>query len=650
MKKFLLAAAACAALLTVSCNKESQVRETGTTFQASLSPLTKTTIDGVKVSWAAGDAINVNSTGSFGIEAAGSEASFVMSAEVTAPYNATYPPVIYYGPDTIELSDYMFLEQVSMIPLAAYSASEPILHFSPITAIFKIPVTGADGATLKTVTFKSKGGEQISGQFTIDFTVPEITAGLDDTYQSVTVNCENAALGTTPIDIYIPVPAGTYSGFEIEVETSEGTVVKGTSARTLAVGELRAMPAIDATAAAPAGGIKTAEDLLAFAEAVNTGASLDAWKNADGEIALLDDIDLGAYSSWTPIGNPTKTGNGTSNGTSTCAVEGPSFSGIFNGGSHTIKNFKASSGTIADGCTWGLFGALVCATVKDLTIECDGVSFSAASTADAGVLAGTVYASTVSNVSVTGSIVSNGNDTDNKRFAFGGIAGFVFSDDNDGESVIENCSVNLTVTGGSGANTKAGATGVQFGGIAGFATTAAEATAFNRINDCTARGSFTINVGRSCGILATANCNTILTGCINYANQTNGFTNGRIGNVACYLKTQCGLVNCYNFGNLTTSNSQTTTGGLAALLDIASAYIEGGGNYGTIIGANTSYLGLICANCSKFDHISGVIVSGRLGVYGGDMYDVNADNFLDYIGKVPAAYVDKVTGLSYVAP
>lgn len=646
MKKFILAAAACAALLTVSCNKEIQVRETGTTFQASLSPLTKTTIDGVKVSWAAGDAINVNSTGSFGIETAGSEASFTMSAEVSAPYYATYPSFLYYGQDTIELSDYMFLEQVSMIPLVAYSASEPILHFSPITAIFKIPVTGADGATLKTVTFKSKGGEQISGQFTVDFTVPEITAGLDDTYQSVTVNCENAALGTTPIDIYIPVPAGTYSGFEIEVETSEGTVVKGTSARTLAVGELRAMPAIDATAKAPAGGIRTAEDLLAFAEAVNSGASLDAWKNADGEIALLDDIDMSAYDSWTPIGNSTKTGNGNN----ACAVEGPSFRDTFNGGGHTIKNFKASSGTIADGCTWGLFGALVCATVKDLSIVCDGATFSAASTADAGVLAGTVYSSTVSNVSVSGSIVSNGTATDNKRFTIGGIAGFVFSEDNDGESVIENCSVNLTVTGGSGANTKAGATGVQFGGIAGFATTAGDATVFNRINDCTARGSFTISVGRSCGILATANCNTILTGCINYANQTNGFTNGRIGNVACYLKTQCGLVNCYNFGNLTTTNEKTTTGGLAALLDIASAYIEGGGNYGTIIGANTSFLGLLCANCSKFDHISGVIVSGKLGVYGGDMYDVNVNNFMDYIGTVPAAYVDRITNLSYVAP
>lgn len=648
MKKIIIAAAACAALLTVSCNKENTLQDKGTTFLATLSPLTRTTIDGVKVSWAAGDAINVNSTGSYGIETAGSEASFEMSAEVSAPYYATYPPTLYYGPDTIELSDYMYLEQVSMIPLVAYSASEPTLSFSPITAVFKVPVTGADGVTLKTVTFKSNGGEQISGQFTIDFTVPELTAGLDDTYQSVTVNCANTALGTTPVDIYIPVPAGTYgSGFEIELDTSAGKVVKGTSARTLSVGELRVMPVIDVPAGvATAGGIQTAEDLLAFAEAVNSGASLDAWTNDQGEIELLADIDMDSYSTWTPIGNPTKTGNGNNS----CSVEGPSFRGIFNGGGHTIKNFKAGSGTIADGCTWGLFGALVCATVKDLDIQCDGVIFSAESTADAGVLAGTVYASTISNVNVSGSIESYGTNTDNKRFAIGGIAGFVFSDDEDGETVIENCSVNLSVTGGSGMNTKAGATGVQFGGIAGFGTTASTSAVFNSIENCTARGEFTINAGRSCGILATANCNTVLKGCVNHANQTNGFANGRIGNVACYLKTKCGLVDCVNYGNLTTTDSQTTTGGLAALLDINTAYIEGGANYGTILGANTSYLGLICANCSKFDHISGVTVSGKIGVYGGDMYSVDATNFMDYIGTVPAAYADKITGLTYVAP
>ena len=647
MKKLILAAAACAALLTVSCTKDPQTSYKATSFQASLSPLTKTSIDGVKVSWEAGDGINVNGVGSYGIEEGGAEASFEMAAEVSAPYNAIYPAILYSSDSSIELCEMLYLDQVTMIPLAAYSESGTSLSFSPVTAVFKVPVTGAEGAELKSVTFKSKGGEQISGPFGIDYTVPELTEGLDDSCQSIEILCGNAPLGTTPIDIYIPVPAGSYSGFEIELETADGTtVVKGTSARTLEAGELRAMPVIDIPAAAAEGGIRTAEDLLAFAQAVNSDASLDAWMNDEGEIALLDDIDMSDFDTWTPIGNPDKTGNGNN----ACAVEGPRFTGIFNGGGHTIKNFRATSGTIADGCTWGLFGALVCATVKDLDIECDGVIFSAAATADAGILAGTVYCSTISNVNIKGTVECYGTNTDNKRFAIGGIAGFVYSDDEDGQSVIEKCTVELKAEGGSGMNTKAGATGVQFAGIAGFGTTGSEATVVNDINRCTAKGEFKVDVGRSCGILATANCNTVLTECVNYVNQTNGFVNGRIGNVICYLKTNCGIVDCVNYGNLTTTDEKTTAGGLAALLDIGTAYIEGGANYGTVIGANTAYLGLICANCSKFDHISDVTVSGKLGVYGGDMFDVNADNFMSYIGTYSEANAVKITGLTYVAP
>ncbi|MBR1407207.1 MAG: hypothetical protein IJ578_09815, partial [Bacteroidales bacterium] len=120
------------------------------------------------------------------------------------------------------------------------------------------------------------------------------------------------------------------------------------------------------------------------------------------------------------------------------------------------------------------------------------------------------------------------------------------------------------------------------------------------------------------------------------------------------LAAQSGLIDCVNNGNLTTTDASTTTGAFVALLNDNSTYIEGGSNTGTIVGANTKYLALVCANFSKFDHVSDVVVSGRIGVYKADgdheMYGVTAENFLEYIGSVSTANLAKVTGLTYVAP
>ena len=50
------------------------------------------------------------------------------------------------------------------------------------------------------------------------------------------------------------------------------------------------------------GGISTAADLMGFAAAVNAGASTARWENEAGEVVLLNDIDMAAVESWTPIG------------------------------------------------------------------------------------------------------------------------------------------------------------------------------------------------------------------------------------------------------------------------------------------------------------------------------------------------------------
>ena len=52
-------------------------------------------------------------------------------------------------------------------------------------------------------------------------------------------------------------------------------------------------------------GIRTADDLVALAAAVNSGKPLGEWQNENGEICLLTDIDMSEVAEWTPIGKAT---------------------------------------------------------------------------------------------------------------------------------------------------------------------------------------------------------------------------------------------------------------------------------------------------------------------------------------------------------
>lgn len=156
-----------------------------------------------------------------------------------------------------------------------------------------------------------------------------------------------------------------------------------------------------------------------------------------------------------------------------------------------------------------------------------------------------------------------------------------------------------------------------------------------------------------------------MTSCTNNASQFNIIANGRIGQIVCNLSVQSGLIDCQNNGDLITTSNKTTTGGLVALMGDKTCYIEGGervANTGAIISgfdpstdsSNRRFSGLICANLNAFDHVSGVKVSGSLGVYdaGGnhEMFTITADNFMDYIGYLNGSYADKITNMTYVAP
>ena len=87
------------------------------------------------------------------------------------------------------------------------------------------------------------------------------------------------------------------------------------------------------TLAAAAGGISTAAELAAFAEALNAGGDVSAWQDDRGEVHLKADIDMGKIKRFARIEN---------------------FAGVFDGEGHAILNWKTDGGLfrlVAEGST-----------------------------------------------------------------------------------------------------------------------------------------------------------------------------------------------------------------------------------------------------------------------------------------------------------
>ena len=77
------------------------------------------------------------------------------------------------------------------------------------------------------------------------------------------------------------------------------------------------------TLAAAAGGISSAAELAAIAEAVNAGGDIAAWQDERGEVHLKADIDMSGIKRFARIGN---------------------FEGVFDGEGHAILNWKTDGG------------------------------------------------------------------------------------------------------------------------------------------------------------------------------------------------------------------------------------------------------------------------------------------------------------------
>ena len=660
MKKYMILAAVAAAVLAAGCTKETIVQpEQGTVLKASLSSLTKTAINGVKVSWTEGDAINVNGSTSYPVTEAAATATFEFKSALTAPYNAVYPPSIYKDATTVTLPSTWDINAFQ-VPLGGYLESGDAIPFKALTAFLKLSITGETTTTVKDITLKGLGGEQLCGDYAIDFKTLALTGSSSaDVDKAVKINV-NQALSATPIIVYIPIPAGEYtSGYQVDILDTEGGLMrKSVSARTVKAGELREMEAlafaVNVSEDPNIGGIPDAKEFKDFAAAVNDGRSISRWLNNAGEVELLADIDLGGEE-WIPVGNASVT--------TSHEITGNAFTGVFNGKNHKVDNFTVTVPASAANTAAGLFGAISEASVKDLVIGENVVIKNSSNSGfvTMGAAVGFASESTLENIDSYAKMVNDAGKN-STRLVIGGAIGTLFSSETKASTAKDikgHASFNVV----NDINTANGATGFIVGGVIGYTDGKNVDSVPTKIENVVNYSDFSVQATRTAGVIGTMNSFTLAEGCANYGNISCTdvkATNSRVAGIVSAMGNSTALKNCVNYGDVAFAVSGDTThgyaGGVAGQVNDTHSftYFDGCASYGAVqsdrwfASGDDKYMGIICANFnSKVVLVKDCILGGKIGPYTPTDTDpvitITSENFTQYYSLTAASRIAKVT-------
>lgn len=619
MKKYLYVAIAMV-LSVVSCRQWEEIEEIkdfdlGENLLTASIALETRTMLGAKEGnaygnlWANGDRIGVfiNGAGSkvsYSLkEGAGSSKAIFSGSGHGSHYVAVYPESGAVGIDGNLISLQLPAEQTyatssfgpDSFPMVATSESDH-LAFRNLCAVLKVSLTGT--GILESIRFKVNGNSvYVAGPATVDISDTDnpslvISNGLDE----VMLTCpeEISLHKDQPTDFYIVVPAQTYTdGFQLILRSSEGTMIKKinhdivfnrSEMRAISM-DFKVTEGIMSTSLSGEGStespflVNSYNDLLLLREMVNNAGYITSAESGNKVIAqaarylMTEDIDMAAADTWTPIG-----------------VYSPgnklAFQGTFDGGGHAITNLRIVSETD----NIGLFGDLVTATVRDLTVsgEISGASY-------VGLISGHIINGTIDNCMTFGQIQGTSRD-------IGGVVGWAENSD------IVNCA------------NHAGIKGYTYsGGIIGYAFS-------STIANCSNYGSVSnLSVGGyenryTAGIVASLGAQSNIYNCCNHGSVTGWREIGGIVGVATVSATYK-IVNCYNTGDI-----HATAG-----------YIGG------IVGANRGYE---IANCLNVGIISvnpgGQYANVRGGIIGENGGSVTNGYWLSSSG--PADGVGTNTG------
>lgn len=431
--------------------------------------------------------------------------------------------------------------------------------------------------------------------------------------------------------------------FALMLADSEGNII----IRPVYVTDLSAVPEYY--------GIKTADDLAAFAAAVNSGASLARYMNEAGEVVLLQDVDMTGVESYIPAG-----------------TEERPFEGVFDGQGFAVRNIALKTDITSQPNT-GIFGVIGEATVKNLTAGTEDDVWTVTGTAsDGAAIAGIAAKATA------GAVVEN--CTNNVSFDFQAedgngvvvsLSGIVA--DATGTTV-RNCTNNADIHIDELTNTGNGAgNGFQLGGIVGYARSGG-----NTVSGCENNGNLSAPAGRGGGIVATFAGGTI-SECVNngtieddragqHSGNAEAYGYKRMGGLAGGTSGTVSIDKCTNNGTVIT-HLGCRTGGFVGHNDKASA-ITGCVNKGNIFGAAVhdghgaawacGYTGADNIDgCTGYGHVGDISQTGNpeSAPYASHynavkynylkMYDPE-DNMVDWTGDF--YYEMSVTGSEELAP
>ena len=377
-------------------------------------------------------------------------------------------------------------------------------------------------------------------------------------------------------------------------------------------------------------GIHNVQDFLAFASAVNTGASTKEWENEEGWVNLLADLDFAGVTDFKPVGYATAPWENYF----PAVVSGNPFTGKFDGNTHHIKNLKLVCNEIEAGRHFGIFGYVGPGGIVQNFIIDDSCSLTIASevsvSLSAGMIAGVVYDATVRDITSYAPMHYQGKAAGYFHMA---LIGGLYTKENG--CIVDSVHNWGKIDAENSANLNAGATGIHVAGIVGFANSPTGNAKRNVISDCSNHGNMTSQAGRTAGIVGAANACTDIINCENRGDQLNTMPKtdgGRLGNICCFTNNGSSISGCKNYGNLVSTTSGRV-GGIVSLPN-AGAY-SNNENYGEII-SDSAYRGLFFGYVTQAAAWEGGTASGKVGTYNKGKYNYDLypeTNVVRYLGK-----------------
>ena len=302
MKKTILAAFCL--MGAIACSNELEYQnDIRTVLTLELPGTTKTVLgdaqDGVRpVLWCKGDKISVNGVVSDPLDVEGDvlKADFVLSGQVSAPYEIIYPAGMVKDAATVTLpAGQKYAEGDNIVsgsmPMAGYSTTESVM-MKQVCGILGIRLKmGTEANLIRYIEVTALGGEPVCGDFSVDFQNSTLSSEAKDA-DVIRMEVQKTFPAGSANTFNVILPAGVYSdGFQVKVVDENGRAmvrsIKGS--RELGAGKLMLMPELEFVPNSEDKGVEiaTPEDWNSFATAYNAG------KYPDSQIATITaDLDF----------------------------------------------------------------------------------------------------------------------------------------------------------------------------------------------------------------------------------------------------------------------------------------------------------------------------------------------------------------------